>query len=102
MLAGPGSAMIAAPGSAINVEPGSAHIAGPDSGFVAAAVSHYKSTLLSMFIVIAYIIGITFTNFSQFQIFPKLGPRVVGSSNFEFFPNSKKSKLLGGVESRNH
>ena len=49
MLAGPGSAMIAVPDSAINVEPGSAHIAGPDSGVVvAAAVSHYKSTLLSL------------------------------------------------------
>ena len=57
----PGSAMIAAPGSAINVEPGSAHIAGPDSGVVvAAAVSHYKSTLLSLFIVIACINGTLF------------------------------------------
>ena len=53
MLAGPGSAMIAAPDSAINVEPGSAHIAGPDSGVVAATVSHYESTILSLFIVIA-------------------------------------------------
>ena len=60
MLAAPGSAMIAAPGSAINVEPGSAHIAGPDSGVVAAAVSHYKSTLLSLFIVIACINGTLF------------------------------------------
>ena len=52
--------MLAAPGSAINVEPGSAHIAGPDSGVVAAAVSHYKSTLLSLFIVIACINGTLF------------------------------------------
>ena len=55
MLAGPGSAMIAVPDSAISVEPGSAHIAGPDSGVVAAAVSHYKSTSLSLFIVITCI-----------------------------------------------
>ena len=48
MLAAPGSAMLAGPGSAINDEPGSVHIAGPDSGVVAAAVSHYKSTLLSL------------------------------------------------------
>ena len=48
MIAGPSSAMIAVPDSAINVEPGSAHVAGPDSGVVAAAVSHYKSILMSL------------------------------------------------------
>ena len=59
MLAAPGSAMLAGPGTAINVEPGSAHIAGPDSGVVA-AISHYKSTLLSLFIVITCINGTLF------------------------------------------
>ena len=60
MLAAPGLAMIAGPGSAINVEPGSARITGPDSGVVAASVSHYKSTLLSLFIVIACLNGTLF------------------------------------------
>ena len=60
MLAASGSAMCADPGSAINVEPGSAHIDGPDSGVVAADVSHYKSTLWSLFIVIACISGTLF------------------------------------------
>ena len=38
------------------------------------------------------------SKFSQFQMFPKLGPREGGSSNFQSFPNSKKDQIfLGGV-----
>ena len=38
-------------------------------------------------------------NFPNFEFFPKLGPRG-GSSNLQFFPNSKKSKrsIPAGVE----
>ena len=38
------------------------------------------------------------SKFSQFKIFPKLGPGVGGSSNFQIFPNSKKSKTSWGGE----
>ena len=50
MIAAPGPAMLAVSDSAINVE----------SGIVAAAVSHYKSILLSLFTVIACIKGTLF------------------------------------------
>ena len=34
------------------------------------------------------------SNFSQLQIFHKLGTGGEGSSNFKFFPTSKKSKIF--------